>query len=681
MAITGTITGSTSNQYIDAKIEYSYTQNTEDNTSTITATLYFRRNNTGYTTSGTGTFYITIAGSVQSTNKYMNIGTGWADAGSITRTILHNDDGTKSVSISASGSMPSTTLAATSCSGMVKLNTIPRASTITSVANKSLGNSCIVAWTPLSKTFRYKLQFSLGGWLYTTDPIHPNTTAAYNYIYDPLPLEVANQLSSAKTGTMKVVLTTYSDSDAKTKVGSSSSEEFTVTVPDNASTKPAVTMSLAPVHFKSLGDAFNSVYIQGKSKVQATLSAEGKYSAKISSYSMEALGKTDTSSPYQSDFLPDSGSVTIKGNATDSRGYIGSATKNITVLPYSKPKIIPASGESAIICARCDKDANLSESGTYLKIKAKRSYSTVTSSGVQKNFCSIRYKYKAVSATSYSSWVTILASDSVSSDEVETDALLDGALSATQSYMVQIGVIDTIGEESVTTIIIPTDSIYMCRAGDIDSLGIGEYVEEPNPVSIAERLNVKIKGSIVSNEIGQGVDLNNLTKPNTYIGRYTYTPTYLNCPISAQSTFLLEVLSLGRDGQLLQRLTRCHDEATVYERQYYSEEWHEWECVNPPMKVDEEYRTKERYLGKPVYTKTINFGALPNATKKTVAHGASPTQVIRCVGQMSDGNSIPFHFNSTNWVEIYAGPQYVVALTGDNKSSATAYAQIWYIKD
>lgn len=681
MAITGTITGSTSNQYIDAKIEYSYTQNTEDNTSTITATLYFRRNNTGYTTSGTGTFYIAIAGSVQSTNKYMNIGTGWADAGSITRTILHNDDGTKSVSISASGSMPSTTLAATSCSGMVKLNTIPRASTITSVANKSLGNSCIVAWTPLSKTFRYKLQFSLGGWFYTTDPIHPNTTAAYNYIYDPLPLEVANQLSSAKTGTMKVVLTTYSDSDAKTKVGSSSSKEFTVTVPDNASTKPAVTMSLAPVHFKSLGDAFNSVYIQGKSKVQATLSAEGKYSAKISSYSMEALGKIDTSSPYQSDFLPDSGSVTIKGNATDSRGYIGSATKNITVLPYSKPKIIPASGESAIICARCDKDANLSESGTYLKIKAKRSYSTVTSSGVQKNFCSIRYKYKAVSATSYSSWVTILASDSVSSDEVETDALLDGALSATQSYMVQIGVIDTIGEESVTTIIIPTDSIYMCRAGDIDSLGIGEYVEEPNTVSIAERLNVKIKGSIVSNEIGQGVDLNNLTKPNTYIGRYTYTPTYLNCPISAQSTFLLEVLSLGRDGQLLQRLTRCHDEATVYERQYYSEEWHEWECVNPPMKVDEEYRTKERYLGKPVYTKTINFGALPNATKKTVAHGASPTQVIRCVGQMSDGNSIPFHFNSTNWVEIYAGPQYVVALTGDNKSSATAYAQIWYIKD
>lgn len=681
MAITGTITGSTSNQYIDAKIEYSYTQNTEDNTSTITATLYFRRNNTGYTTSGTGTFYITIAGSVQSTNKYMNIGTGWADAGSITRTILHNDDGTKSVSISASGSMPSTTLAATSCSGMVKLNTIPRASTITSVANKSLGNSCIVAWTPLSKTFRYKLQFSLGGWLYTTDPIHPNTTAAYNYIYDPLPLEVANQLSSAKTGTMKVVLTTYSDSDAKTKVGSSSSKEFTVTVPDNASTKPAVTMSLAPVHFKSLGDAFNSVYIQGKSKVQATLSAEGKYSAKISSYSMEALGKTDTSSPYQSDFLPDSGSVTIKGNATDSRGYIGSATKNITVLPYSKPKIIPASGESAIICARCDKDANLSESGTYLKIKAKRSYSTVTSSGVQKNFCSIRYKYKAVSATSYSSWVTILASDSVSSDEVETDALLDGALSATQSYMVQIGVIDTIGEESVTTIIIPTDSIYMCRAGDIDSLGIGEYVEEPNTVSIAERLNVKIKGSIVSNEIGQGVDLNNLTKPNTYIGRYTYTPTYLNCPISAQSTFLLEVLSLGRDGQLLQRLTRCHDEATVYERQYYSEEWHEWECVNPPMKVDEEYRTKERYLGKPVYTKTINFGALPNATKKTVAHGASPTQVIRCVGQMSDGNSIPFHFSSTNWVEIYAGPQYVVALTGDNKSSATAYAQMWYTKD
>ena len=38
----------------------------------------------------------------------------------------------------------------------------------------------------------------------------------------------------------------------------------------------------------------------------------------------------------------------------------------------------------------------------------------------------------------------------------------------------------------------------------------------------------------------------------------------------------------------------------------------EWEWVNPPMALGEEYRTTERYQGKPVYVQRISFnGALP----------------------------------------------------------------------
>lgn len=673
------IYGTTSNKNIDAKIEYSCTQDIANNKSTVEATLYYKRNDKGYTTYGQGSFTISIGGKSTALSRYMHISNAWVGAGSATETITHDTDGTKYITVSASGSIPGTTLSSTSCSAGMSLITIPRASTIASVTDKKLGSACEVKWTPLSKSFRYKLQFTLGSYLYTTGPIHPNTTSSYTYTGYDLPLDVANQLPSDKTGTMKVVLYTYSDSDAKTQVGSSSSKTFTVTVPDNESTKPVVTMTLAPVH--SLGAAFNSVYVQGKSKVQATLSAQGKYSASVSSssYSMEALGKTDKSSPYQSDYLPDSGLVTIKGYATDSRGYIGSISKNVTVIPYSKPQIVPASGESAIVCVRCDKDGNPIDSGTYLKVKAKRSYSEVTSSGVQKNFCRIRYRYRE-EGKSYSDWAVILDS-TATSDEIETSALLGGTLLTTKSYTVQVGVIDDIGEENAVVVNIPTDRVYMDRAGSINSLGIGKYAEDPNTIDVAADLTVRVRGGFKGVEIPGFADLNTLQKPNLYYGRYSYTPYYVNCPIKEEATFSLEVIPIGPDGQTLQRVTKCAAEATVYERQYYSSTWQEWECVNPPMEVDEEYRTKERYLGKPVYTKTINFGALPNATKKTVAHGASPTQVIRCVGQMSDGNSIPFHFSSTNWVEIYAGPQYVVALTGDNKSSATAYAQMWYTKD
>lgn len=44
----------------------------------------------------------------------------------------------------------------------------------------------------------------------------------------------------------------------------------------------------------------------------------------------------------------------------------------------------------------------------------------------------------------------------------------------------------------------------------------------------------------------------------------------------------------------------------------------EYEYLNPPMQLGVEYRTTERYLGKPVYCKLVNFGALPNKTSKDV---------------------------------------------------------------
>lgn len=49
--------------------------------------------------------------------------------------------------------------------------------------------------------------------------------------------------------------------------------------------------------------------------------------------------------------------------------------------------------------------------------------------------------------------------------------------------------------------------------------------------------------------------------------------------------------------------------------------WMPFEWEHPPMKIGVEYRTSERYNGKPVYAKAINFGQAPNATYKDVSHG------------------------------------------------------------
>lgn len=56
--------------------------------------------------------------------------------------------------------------------------------------------------------------------------------------------------------------------------------------------------------------------------------------------------------------------------------------------------------------------------------------------------------------------------------------------------------------------------------------------------------------------------------------------------------------------------------------------WFPWEWVNPPMRPGVEYRTTERYLDKPVYAKTVDMGAMPNAAIKEVAHGISSVKYV-----------------------------------------------------
>jgi hypothetical protein len=390
--------------------------------------------------------------------------------------VTHNNDGSLSCHISASFEhYGSRSLDAGTVSGNAVLDTIPRASTLTSAGNVVLGNKCSVMWTPKAAAFRYKLKFVLGSWSYTTGAIHPNTTAAYTYTGYTIPLDVAKQITKTTQGTMTVYLYTYSDSGAKTQVGSASTKTFTVTVPENTTTVPEVSMSLAPV--SSLPSAFAGLYIQGKTKVKATLAAEGKYDATIVVDCVKVEGSTyEDEHGYTSKYLSTYGTVSVCGEVKDSRGYFNRAYQNISVLAYSKPKI------TVSVCGRCDANGNLSDSGTYLKIKATRSYSTVTSGGSQKNFCQIRYRYKAASASAWSAWTTILAKNSLSSNTVETGALLGGVLAVDKTYHVQVQAVDDIGDYAETTIEVPTEKVHTHKAKN--GMGFGKYCEGENLLDV-----------------------------------------------------------------------------------------------------------------------------------------------------------------------------------------------------
>ena len=99
--------------------------------------------------------------------------------------------------------------------------------------------------------------------------------------------------------------------------------------------------------------------------------------------------------------------------------------------------------------------------------------------------------------------------------------------------------------------------------------------------------------------------------------------------------------------------------------------WSAWEFINPPTKLGVEYRTVERYNEKPVYAKMLNFGALPNSTSKSFAHGISSLgYVVDIYGQGVAGQDVKVGVDTTN----------ITITSTSNLSAVTAYPVIKYTK-
>lgn len=501
---------STTGGYIIGKVEWESIADTGLNNSDITAKLYVRKLHHDMTltvpTTGTWSFSLNVNGSNISGTVRESVLQDWVLIATKTvNNISHDPNGTKTIAITASVTAPNGTSLAghvTKVSNAsITLDTIKRAATIIAVTDHTLnavtsvtlGNHIGVKFAPTSLAYTYKIDITVGSYTYS-ESYQPTVSTAQTYLidtsvsarYEAFAKQIIGNPPVA-TGTVK--LSTLSGS---TLIGYDT-ETFQMTVPNNSSTQPSPGMTLQPVN-TNLPTAFNGLYVQGKSRVGGSFAGSGKYNATIKSYSMSVGGKS-YSSPYASDILTQVGAVEVKGSATDSRGFTGTQTKSITVIPYSAPKI------NVSICDRCDANGNLTDSGTYLKIKAKRTYSKVESDGKAHNSCRIQFRY-AVEGGSFGAWQTILPAESTS-DEVETGPLLGGALSVASSYIVQVGVIDSLGEYSNTSYSVLSEAVFMHRRAGGQGMGLGKYCNQDGLLDVA--WDTRIRGDLLLGDNGKPV--------------------------------------------------------------------------------------------------------------------------------------------------------------------------------
>lgn len=114
--------------------------------------------------------------------------------------------------------------------------------------------------------------------------------------------------------------------------------------------------------------------------------------------------------------------------------------------------------------------------------------------------------------------------------------------------------------------------------------------------------------------------------------------------------------------------------------------WQPWEWENPPMILGEEYRTTERYMGKPVYTKLIDCG-LSSSGKKSVNSNLVGVNIIRCSAAIDNRHVSPHIWKDDDSYSVLvdtvkdANTIYVVIFAGANAANLAVRAQVWYYKD
>lgn len=115
----------------------------------------------------------------------------------------------------------------------------------------------------------------------------------------------------------------------------------------------------------------------------------------------------------------------------------------------------------------------------------------------------------------------------------------------------------------------------------------------------------------------------------------------------------------------------------VARRMIYGSKIGTWEYVNPPLYLGVEYRTTERYLGKPVYVKVVNFGALPANNNKVVQHGISNyVQAIKYDLVGANDNACMTNFPGVSG--IYSGAVDITIITTSDVSGKSVNVIIYY---
>lgn len=347
--------------------------------------------------------------------------TVWVASG--TTTVSHNTDGSKSISVSASfnNADRGTYLPTTgSCSGSLKLTTIPRATT-PSIDKPSLdcGSAIKISGTSASSNFSHKVYVTWNGTKTQIGTIASGTTTpSFSYT---IPTDWEKNIPDSTSGIATFTLETISGS---TSVGSKS---VNATIKVRSGVVPSIgTVSISDTNSICAGIG---QYVQSQSKLKFSIATSGNQGSTITSVSTKFNNQTYTGSTFTTQAIQNSGTLTYTITVTDSRGRTATKSGSVSVVAYNPPSLTNVSANRANSGYAVDES-----SGTYALLHFKVGFTSLSN----KNVTSFYIQYRASGATS---WTKINSWDNNYTLEQDYKA---GNLftSTTSTYEIAFGVKD-----------------------------------------------------------------------------------------------------------------------------------------------------------------------------------------------------------------------------------------------
>jgi len=463
------INGETGKNGFKLRLDYEVTkQSTADNKSTVHMVLYLYANTTG-SYNQDGDAYWSINGK-KTYYTFSYTSPAWYVLGERTEEISHNNDGTKTVTLSGvwcsaiSGGWAPYSL---SVSGEVTLPTIPRATT-PGIGGVTMGETAHISLPRASSGFTHTLRYVFGG---AAETIATGVTTGYGWL---VPESLAAQIPNAASGKGTLTCETYSGS---TLIGTKS-VTFTASVP--GSMKPAVLSGWAAGTYDNSGTAAENMaaWVQGYSKARATFDASKvtcRQGAGVSKFSITYLGKTTAGNPCRTETISTTG-ATVRCTVTDSRGLTAWEDFSISLLEYAPPALVGAD------LFRSDGEGAAADGGTHIAGVARARYSEL--GGL--NSVTLKGYWKSVGG-SYGAGETLT---------VGTMGLVTGdvEISADRSYIALLVLTDSLGNTARYEENIPTEKVAFHLKEGGKGAAFGKAAETDGLLELAEDWHLKLTG-------------------------------------------------------------------------------------------------------------------------------------------------------------------------------------------